>query len=162
MAGILELQRTKMARLPKNINSNIQTLPMDGIEQNVAHGPLMTGPMGQISIGPVSFAGAVKVRVSTSFLPSFTIDLNQPSTGPSILSLIKPKIELLMGGNAYQIDPYSGGPTFSNIDPSIFDTPTFLDKISNMGLISIAGMIILIGFFGYRGIKWVTSKKEEE
>ena len=84
-----------------------------------------------------------KIRVSARFIPDFTIDLTTPSRGAGILDIIKPKITMLVAGNAYEIE--WGKTSIKKADPSIFTKPTFFDTINKTGILS---SIIIGGLLG--------------
>lgn len=114
--------------------------------------PMVPDEMGQINIGPVSIGGPAKVRLQWNFLPDITIDLStvQPTSSFSLMSILKPKATILFGGNAYLIDPYGGsGNTISQGDPSIFNTPTFLDNLSSYGAIPTLMLFGILAYAGY-------------
>lgn len=151
MARTIELKKTKMLSLPKSRSDGGQIADTQGLGEH---------ELGQISIGPLTLAGTAKARISWKFLPDLTVDLNAPkTTGFSIMDILKPNITVLLGGAAYKIDPYAtDGSTLTNVDTTIFDTPTFLDKMANMGMIPIAGIIVGVGYFGYKLMKWYSNK----
>lgn len=74
----------------------------------------------------------VKVRVQARFIPDFTVDPTKPVKFGSPLNVLQPKITILIGGRAYQVDTKGN---FKEVSPEIFNEPTFLDKISEIGIL---------------------------
>jgi hypothetical protein len=105
--------------------------------------------LGEIRIGPVMFEGPLKVRVSGAFIPDFTVDLTRPPKF-SILSIIRPKITFLVGTEAYEVSLEGG---LRKADPGIFDRPTWFDALNELGIISVIGASILVGYLVWRMVR---------
>ena len=102
--------------------------------------------LGQLKFGPLVFTGPAKARISGNFIPDFTIDLSKPPKA-GILSLIKPKITLLIGNAAYELAWGERG--LRDADPAVFQKDTFLDSINKIGILPILGLTVGIGIAGY-------------
>lgn len=108
--------------------------------------------LGQIKIGSVEITGPVKARISAKFIPDFTLDLTtSPKIG--ILSLIQPKITLLLAGRAYEVGWGQTG--IKSVDPKIFESDTWLDIIQKIGIIPI---VLFVGGLAYLGYKILLKK----
>ena len=97
----------------------------------------------------------IKVRVQSRFLPDFTVDPTKPASAGSPLSLLQPKITVLIGNKAYQVDTKGH---FKEVSPEIFNEPTLLDKISELGILPTAvflGGISLLAISIIRRSRWV-------
>ena len=98
----------------------------------------------------------IKIRISGNMIPDFTIDptklkrIDQKTGGFNILSFIQPKITLLVGNRAIEID-YRGN--VRETDPSIFTKPTLLDMLAEAGLIPVLVFSGGILFFIYQVFK---------
>ena len=77
----------------------------------------------------------IKVRVQSRFLPDFTVDPTKPSKTGSPIDILQPKITVLIGNKAYQVDTKG---TFKEVSPDIFKEPTMLDRISEIGILPTA------------------------
>lgn len=107
----------------------------------------LSSELGQITIGPVEITGPIKARISTKFLPSFTLDLTvKPKIG--LLSIMQPKITLLLAGKAYEIGWGQSG--IKSVDPKIFETDTFLDTMQKIGIIPIVLFVSGLAYLGYK------------
>jgi hypothetical protein len=106
--------------------------------------------LGQLKLGPLTFTGPTKARISGKFIPDFTIDLSAPPKA-GILSLIKPKITFLIGNAAYELS--WGEKSLRSADPAIFQKETFLDSINKIGILPIAALTIAVGVVGYLVLK---------
>lgn len=92
--------------------------------------------LSQISLGPLTFAGPIKVRISGRFIPAFTIDISKkPTTAEKvgILNILNPKVQLLLGNMAYEMDYATR--ELKPIDPRIFEKDTLIDSIAKFGII---------------------------
>ena len=116
---------------------------------------MQTTDLGQLRIGPVRIVGPIKARISGNLIPSFTIDLTAPPE-KGILHLIRPRITLLIGGEAYEIE--WGDLRLKPADPAIFERDTLLDTINKMGIFPIIAVTAIIGF----GIYMLLKPKEEK
>ena len=108
--------------------------------------------LGQINFNVLgtNISIPIKVRVKGRFIPAFTIDPTKPSKGGSIIDLLQPKIDVLVGNYAYEIDTKGN---VKPIDPRVFQYPTLLDRISEMGFIPTLAILGGIGYLIYKGIK---------
>ena len=118
-------------------------------------------PQKKANLGQVeevlSFFRPTKIRVSGNFIPDFTIDLTKPSKIGSVLDLINPTITILFGKNlAYQINYKER--KIKPVSPKIFESKTFLDTLSEFGIL---GTLIYLGTLGYLIYK-IFEKKEKK
>jgi len=81
-----------------------------------------------------------KIRVSGRFIPDFTIDMTKPSTGPGILSVIKPKVSILFPGDI-AVEYEYGSNRVKAVDPRVFLQETTFDKLQKLGWVFL-GFII--------------------
>ncbi len=94
----------------------------------------------------------IKVRVQSRFLPDFTIDPTKPSKTGSPLSILKPKITVLVGNKAYQVDTEGN---FKEVPADIFNKPTLLDRISEYGILPTATFALGLGLLTFALIRRV-------
>lgn len=98
-----------------------------------------------------------KIRLETSWF-GYTIDLSKTSKksgkggGISIMNLLKPAAIISFSGKAYRLDPNDPN-KIKEVDPKIFNTPTFIDKVMEIGILPIAGGIAVSGFLIYQLLK---------
>jgi hypothetical protein len=79
-----------------------------------------------------------RMRVEGRFpFPSVTIDFTSTNESP-FLRYFQPKVTVLVAGNAVQYDSKTG--TFKQVDPSIFDKPTWFDRYGRF--LPIAGLVL--------------------
>ena len=93
-----------------------------------------------------------KVRISGNFIPDITIDPKlfrervKRTRGFDLMSIIKPKVVVLIGNKAFEID-YLGN--VREVDPNIFNRPTVLDQLSFAGVGPLAVFLAGIAFFTF-------------
>lgn len=110
----------------------------------------MNKDLGQLDLQ--ALLGPVKARVSSRFLPDFTIDLSKPAKPSGLMAMLKPEITFLIAGNAYKLE--YGSTTPKKTDVSIFQKPTLIDQLNEIGLLPLA---IFAGAIIFTGIKLIRS-----
>lgn len=93
-----------------------------------------------------------KIRLETSWF-GYTIDLGKKSIpskggGFSIMNMLKPSAVIGLSGKAYRLDPNDPN-KISEVDARIFNTPTFIDRVMDIGILPIIAGVALTGFIGY-------------
>lgn len=94
-----------------------------------------------------------KIRLETKFF-GYTIDLSKKTEpkkgkGLSMMNILKPNATILLSGKAYKLDPNDPN-KIKEVDPKIFNTPTFIDKIMEIGILPIVGSIVIGGYLIYQ------------
>lgn len=123
-------------------------------EMSLARSPQRLSQYGDINIGPLSIKD-IKLRVNTA-IGGYTMDLSRtaPKSPGGILNLLKPNAILYIGGTdftpamAYSIDPITK--TIKEVNPSILDKPTTIDKILQIGIVPILVGLVGSGYVLYK------------
>lgn len=100
-----------------------------------------------------------KLRLETKWF-GYTIDLGKKvepkkagkGGGISIMNMLKPNATILLSGKAYRLDPNDPN-KIREVDARIFNTPTGLDKLMDIGILPIIGGIAITGVLIYFLVK---------
>lgn len=109
-----------------------------------------------IDIGPFSI-DELKIRLQSKYFPDYTIDMSKKAPTAkkgSFLNLMQPKATIFVGSpvnKAYDIDPITK--SIKRTSPAVFNTPTTLDKIMNIGILPFAIAALGGGLFIFKTIK---------